>query len=103
MLATGTDAAPEAAAAADGAAAAALEEASWDPTRILPSTLVDPDDGDPSIEAGSGPLLPLDRKVDLVMRCTKLGHETFPRLRRSVRSMLCSHAGMWRGNHRHPC
>ncbi len=73
MLANGTDGAPEAVAAAAGAAAAVPEEVSWDPTRILPSTLVDPDDGDPSIEAGSGPLLPLDRKVDLARAVQSLG------------------------------
>ena len=63
MLANGADAAPEAAA---GAAAAVPEETGWDPTRILPSTLVDPDDGDASAETGSCPLLPLDRQVDPV-------------------------------------
>ncbi|CAL8464519.1 g4054 [Coccomyxa elongata] len=60
VLANGADAAPEAAA---GAASAVPEEAGWDPTRILPSTLVDPDDGDASAETGTGPLMPLDRKA----------------------------------------
>lgn len=61
VLANGADAAPEAAA---GAAAAVPEETGWDSTRILPSTLVDPDDGDASAETGSCPLLPLDRQVE---------------------------------------
>ena len=55
-MAKGTEAAQEQA----PAAAAATEEASWDPMRFLPSTLVDLDDND---GADAGPLMPLDRKV----------------------------------------